>query len=668
MKKRILSLSIAAMIGGVGLAGGASAAVFSRSDVGSIGNPTSGAGNILLVPYFSTQGGNATLLSITNTDTVNGKAVKVRFRGAANSDDLYDFQVLLSPGDVWSASVSQDATSGISTLSTTDATCTLPASVNGAFQTGRVQQFSTASSIANQTREGYIEILNMADIPKGGLFDQGTIASGTLTAPTVNPLYTAIKHVNGQAPCSTNAAGAAAINLLTQDPTVYSVTAGTSLAAGTAGAGTFAVSNGGATSTQSAQGLGLTFPTGQLLADWTIINVANTTAISGQATAIPVSNANFVFFPQTGTAIATTPVSPASGTGVNIGSGTGLGATSVGLDAVTADPIFRTTSVAYNTSTVLGSTNVNYFPAVGGGTSYIPAGGNYSASVNYNNAIQNAASSTAATIANPVVAAAYYDQPDLSTPYAGTVVATTSAFGSSAASTYFTGNSALNQSLVLTGLLAKSSVTNSYLTNSALSAATDWVFSMPTRRYHTAYAYAYAGATGNGQVYTDYSLATTTTNNIAATPAAVTGAFRYFGPSNTTVSSTNGLQICTKLASGVTSFGREEQVAAVSNPGFVVSPGTVAASATLSLCGETSVLSFGKASSVLSATVANNVYPASSLPASDGWATFGTNAGSAATPTYVGQLPILGYAAEKAVNSAVSAGVSGNFGLSFTHR
>jgi len=665
MKKRILSLSIAAMIGGVGLAGGASAAVFTRSDVGSFSATVGvGAGNILLVPYFSTQGGNATLLSITNTDTVNGKAVKVRFRGAANSDDLYDFQVLLSPGDVWSASVSQDATTGISSLSTTDATCTLPTSVNGLFQTGRVQQLSTAAAIANQTREGYVEILNMADIPKGGLFDQGTIANGTLTAPTVNPLYTAIKHSNGVPPCSTSTAGAAAINLLTQDPTVYSVTAGTSLAAGTVGAGTYAVANGGATSSQSAQGLGLTFPTGGLIADWTIINVANTTAISGQATSIAATNPNFVFFPQVGTAITTTPVSSA----VNIGAGSGLTAVPAGLDAITADPIFRTTSVAYNTATVLGSTNVNYFAANGAGTSYVPAGGNYSASVNYNNAVQNSPSSTAASIANPVVAAAYYDQPDLSTPYAAAVVPTQSAFGASTAVTYYTGNSALNQSLVVTGLLAKTSVTNSYLTNSALSAATDWVFSMPTRRYHTAFAYSYAGATGNGQVYTDYSLASTTTNNVAATPVAVTGAYRYFGPSNTTVSTTNGSQICTKLASGVTSFGREEQVAAVSNPGFVVSPGTVAASATLSLCGETSVLSFGKASAVLSATVANNVYPAASLPATDGWATFGTNAGTAAAPTYVGALPILGYSAEKAVNSAVSAGVSGNFGLSFNHR
>lgn len=613
MKKRILSLSIAAMIGGVGLAGGASAAVFTPAGAATgLGLSASGSGHILLVPYFSTQNGNATLLNIVNTDTVNGKAVKVRFRGAANSDDLYDFQVLLSPGDVWAASVSQDATTGISTLATSDTTCTLPTSVNGLFQTGRVQQFSTAAAIANQTREGYIEILNMADIPKFGLLDQASTVNGALTVPAANPLYTAIKHVNGVPPCSTTTAGAAAINLLTQDPTAYS-----SNATPTTGLTQAATNGASASASTTAQGLGLTYPTGGLFADWTIINVANTTTFTGQATAVAPTGgaANLVFFPQVQTAI------PSTGTFVSASAGAVAGTAAV-LDSVTADPVFRTTAVAYNTSTVLGTTNPNATSAANNG-----------------NVVVNLASSTAAFIANPVVAAAYYDQPDLSTPYYGAVNTSTVA--------------ALNQSLALTGALAKGSVTNEYLTSPVIAAATDWVFSMPTRRYHTAYAYAYAGATGNGQVYTDYTASTAATS------------YAYFGPKNTSVSTANGFQICTKLTPGVLAFGREEQVVAATNPGFVVSPGTAAPTATLSLCGETSVLSFGVASSVLGATVANTVFPSASLPAVDGWATFSTLGGTGYFST---QLPILGYSAEKAVNGAVKAGVSGNFGLLFNHR
>jgi len=137
------------------------------------------------VPYFSTQEGNVTAVNITNTDTVNGKVLKVRFRGASNSDDLYDFQVFLSPGDVWTAGIAQSA-SGRARLDTMDASCTLPASVNGAFITGRI---SRAGGV-NETREGYIEILTMADIVKGA--DKSNQLA----------LYTATKHVKGSAPCT----------------------------------------------------------------------------------------------------------------------------------------------------------------------------------------------------------------------------------------------------------------------------------------------------------------------------------------------------------------------------------------------------------------------------------------------------------------------------------
>src|SRR5256885_2948050 len=87
MKKNVLALSIATMIGGLGFAGAASAALTVNE---------SGTGHILVVPYYTAQNGNATVFHLTNTDLVNGKAVKVRFRGASNSDDVLDFQVFLS--------------------------------------------------------------------------------------------------------------------------------------------------------------------------------------------------------------------------------------------------------------------------------------------------------------------------------------------------------------------------------------------------------------------------------------------------------------------------------------------------------------------------------------------------------------------------------------------
>lgn len=155
MKKNVLALSIAAMIGGLGFAGAASAVVIpggagsATPTAALLGTTTAnafelsngGVGHNLIVPYYTAQDGNMTVLHLTNTDLENGKAVKVRFRGAANSDDVLDFQVLLSPGDVWTGAVTAGA-SGVAQLVTADGTCTVPALSKGvpqSFDTRRLQ-------------------------------------------------------------------------------------------------------------------------------------------------------------------------------------------------------------------------------------------------------------------------------------------------------------------------------------------------------------------------------------------------------------------------------------------------------------------------------------------------------------------------------------------------
>lgn len=250
MKKSTLALSIAAAIGSFGLAGTASAAMEVN---------TNGVGHQLVFPYFTAQGDNATLLNITNTDTVNGKLVKVRFRGAANSDDLFDFQVLLSPGDVWTAAVSKDATTGLAQLSTTDKSCTLPASVNTTFSTSRLDSSASDDAKANGTREGYVEVINMGDI------DFNTYSAMDATAKATS-LYKAVKHVSGVAPCT---------------------------------AAVLEAKLGSAFTTPNTEMNGITKPTGGLIGDWIILNQANTAAWSGSATAIKASGTTqVVFWPQ----------------------------------------------------------------------------------------------------------------------------------------------------------------------------------------------------------------------------------------------------------------------------------------------------------------------------------------------------------------------------------
>lgn len=252
MKKSTLALSIAAAIGSLGLAGAANAAM--EVNAGGIGHQ-------LVFPYFSAQGDNATLMSITNTDTVNGKLVKVRFRGAANSDDLYDFQVLLSPGDIWTAAVSKDATTGLARLATSDKSCTLPASVNSTFNTNRLDPSATDEAKANGTREGYVEVITMGNIPP--------LASTLSADVAATSLFKTVKHVAGVAPCAA---------------AVLSEKLGTK--AGDKTADTLNE---------------LVAPTTGLTGDWIILNQANTAAWSGSATALSVvstATAVRVFWPQ----------------------------------------------------------------------------------------------------------------------------------------------------------------------------------------------------------------------------------------------------------------------------------------------------------------------------------------------------------------------------------
>jgi hypothetical protein len=274
MKKNVLALSVAALA--ASFSGGAFAVTdLAGATASGLQFGNTGTGHMLVVPYFSTQGGNSTLLSIINTDTVHGKAVKVRFRGAANSDDIYDFQVFLSPGDVWTANVSANA-DGKSFLTTADASCTKPAKAtlnSTPFVTTRLNPAASAEDKANNTREGYIEIFNMADIVK--------------PAPGASNLYTSIKHVNGVAPCSDIAATA-------------SVTAS-------------AAWSGINTDTTNANlvGFGMAAPTTGLAANWTVINVPKAVAWSGAAAAIEAVNGdvpaagNIVYFPQVSTGITT---------------------------------------------------------------------------------------------------------------------------------------------------------------------------------------------------------------------------------------------------------------------------------------------------------------------------------------------------------------------------
>ena len=582
MKKNVLALSIAAMIGGLGFVGAASADVvvgggvagaatsentltgllidpagvastMSRSNGTALSLAEGGVGNMLLVPYYTAQNGNMTVLHVVNTDTTNGKAVKVRFRGAANSDDVMDFQVFMSPGDVWTAAVTAGA-NGVAQIVTADNTCTVPALGKGtpqSFSTGRLDPNKSDADKANGTREGYVEIFNMADIPNDKLYTVGTVANSN------SALYTAIKHVNAVAPCSV--AGS------TSEATLFNT----------------ALVN--YTTENAAANAGFNTPTGGLMGDWYVINVPETTTFSGASTAVVANGrGNFVHFPQ-----IDTPVSVAA------------------IDDFTADPLLRTDSLKVD-GLAFGAT--------------------------------------------PAVAAGNYDLPDMSTPYLAANAGNPKA-----------------QAIALTSALAVTSVTNQYANDESITAKTDWVFSMPTRRYSVAANYkAITGTTPANDANLAYRLYSDLV--VGVTPAAVaTLQDEWFFAANTPVSTDGSGNICVK-ADAQRFWDREETTAGASTPGPVFSPRTPGVAAVVALCGEASVLAFKDlGNSVLASSVARSTLTSGTY--TNGWGVVTTaNAIGAPGAGVVQGLPLMGASFIKLTNPQAAAGTVGTYGITWPHR
>src|SRR5262249_39058469 len=100
------------------------------------------------------------LLSVVNT-TASVKAVKVRFLEGKNSREVLDFNLFLSPKDVWTTGIlPMGDGAGIITA---DASCTLPAIPSGgkAFVNFAYTDDGAGSTL-DRTKEGYVEIIEMA--------------------------------------------------------------------------------------------------------------------------------------------------------------------------------------------------------------------------------------------------------------------------------------------------------------------------------------------------------------------------------------------------------------------------------------------------------------------------------------------------------------------------
>ncbi len=138
-----------------------------------------GLGQALVFPYYNTRDGWTSLFTITNTSDRTVIA-KVRWREGVNSRDVRDFNVILSPYDVWTAGT-RDTGPGAG-MFTQDNSCTfpkLPATTVGSQAATGIDFTNLAytkiggtaednrdngSESLDRTKEGYFEVIEMGSI------------------------------------------------------------------------------------------------------------------------------------------------------------------------------------------------------------------------------------------------------------------------------------------------------------------------------------------------------------------------------------------------------------------------------------------------------------------------------------------------------------------------
>lgn len=157
-------------------------------------------GEVLIYPYYNVNNDFQTNISVTNTKN-EYKIVKIRFRESGNSQDVLDFNIYMSPYDVWTATVRNVA--GKANVFTADNTCTLPlgdaATSVGTLKTTGFNMNTVYPDVTDaDAREGYIELIEVGVIPdtlyadmngNGAIAaaDDSTINSGLLHGATGVP-------------------------------------------------------------------------------------------------------------------------------------------------------------------------------------------------------------------------------------------------------------------------------------------------------------------------------------------------------------------------------------------------------------------------------------------------------------------------------------------------
>lgn len=116
-------------------------------------------GDVAIIPYYTVQDDWVTGIHITNTSDQT-QVVKLRMRRGSDSMDALDFNIVLSPYDMWTGSIQGEDENSVR-IGTQDNSCTAPLT-DGVFPMPGLD--ADGFGFNEGAMEGYIEIIGMASI------------------------------------------------------------------------------------------------------------------------------------------------------------------------------------------------------------------------------------------------------------------------------------------------------------------------------------------------------------------------------------------------------------------------------------------------------------------------------------------------------------------------
>lgn len=198
------AIALATALGGVGVG------LYAPTAAAVTPSPGMQLGDVLVFPYYTARNNYQTTLTFINT-SADFLAVKFRFMEGYNSRDVLDFNVVMSPYDVYTGVVEAGGSTGVQfRIPSTETTCTAPyLAPNGSFAMNPVAYTGVNADGGPTTNdrllEGYVVAIVMGHANKADLqfiTQQATDAVYTLALKAAAATLLSAEHPNTAVECT----------------------------------------------------------------------------------------------------------------------------------------------------------------------------------------------------------------------------------------------------------------------------------------------------------------------------------------------------------------------------------------------------------------------------------------------------------------------------------